>query len=66
MQIKRKRLIVFAEEAVFLDSLKEQTKNRKEAGSVDLVLSNEPGTGNMHFVQMICDGSFEVSLAMMA
>ncbi|KAF2127328.1 glycoside hydrolase family 63 protein [Dothidotthia symphoricarpi CBS 119687] len=44
---------------VFLDTLKQQTVNRKGTGSIDLVLHNEPGAGNMHFVQMICDGNFE-------
>ncbi|KAH7401557.1 glycoside hydrolase [Pyrenochaeta sp. MPI-SDFR-AT-0127] len=43
----------------FLDSLRDQTKDQTEAGSIDLVLRNEPGSGNMHFVQMICHGRFE-------
>lgn len=49
------------EEAVFLDLLKDQTKDRTEAGSIDHVLHNEPGTGNLHMVQMVYQGKFEVS-----
>lgn len=51
------------EEAIFLDSLKDQTKDRTEAGPIDLVLRNAPGAGNMHFLQMICHGKFEVRMS---
>ncbi|KAF1849764.1 glycoside hydrolase family 63 protein [Cucurbitaria berberidis CBS 394.84] len=45
--------------SAFLDSLKDQTKDRTEEGPSDLVLRNAPGAGNMQLVQMICHGKFE-------
>ncbi|KAF1921735.1 glycoside hydrolase [Ampelomyces quisqualis] len=45
--------------STFLNSLKEQTKDRKEDTPMDLVLHNKLGNGNMHFVQMTCHGKFE-------
>jgi mannosyl-oligosaccharide glucosidase len=48
------------EEATFLDSLKDQMKDRDAAIPVELMLKNELGNGNMHFVQMTCHGKFEV------
>jgi mannosyl-oligosaccharide glucosidase len=50
------------EKATFLDSLKDQTKDRPENTPMDLMLHNEIGSGNMHLVQMTCHGKFEVSL----
>jgi mannosyl-oligosaccharide glucosidase len=50
------------EKAVFLDSLKDQTKDRPENTPMDLMLHNGIGSGNMHMVQMTCHGKFEVSL----
>jgi mannosyl-oligosaccharide glucosidase len=45
--------------ATFLNTLKEQTKDDKP---MDLMLHNEVGNGNMHFVQMTCHGKFEVGI----
>ncbi|KAF1937561.1 glycoside hydrolase [Clathrospora elynae] len=45
--------------STFLDTLKEQTKDRTEAGPIDLVLRNAPSNGNLHLVQMICHGEFQ-------
>jgi mannosyl-oligosaccharide glucosidase len=39
------------EEALFMESLNQDNN----------VLSNQPGPGNMHFVQLIFQDSFEVS-----
>lgn len=47
--------------ATFLDSLKDQMQDKKEGIPMDLMLHNELGAGNMHFVEIICHGKFEVS-----
>lgn len=47
------------QEATFLDALKAQSNDRTEAGKMDVVLRNAPGSGNLHFVQMIIHGSFD-------
>jgi mannosyl-oligosaccharide glucosidase len=47
--------------ATFLNTLKEQSKDKGEGKPMDLMLHNEMGNGNMHFVQMTCHGKFEVS-----
>lgn len=52
-------------EAVFLDTLKSHMVEGAEAGSVDLVLRNEHGFGNMHLVQMTYRGTFEASSSML-
>ncbi|KAJ4351018.1 Processing alpha glucosidase I [Ascochyta clinopodiicola] len=39
--------------------LKVQSKDAKNAGKMGVVLRNSPGSGNMHFVQMIVHGSFD-------
>ncbi|XPS77894.1 Mannosyl-oligosaccharide glucosidase [Ascochyta lentis] len=44
--------------STFLDLLKAQSKDPTKAGKMDVVLLNSPGSGNMHFVQMIVHGSF--------
>lgn len=49
--------------ATFLNTLKEQSKDKGENKPMDLMLHNEMGNGNMHFVQMTCHGKFEVSVA---
>jgi mannosyl-oligosaccharide glucosidase len=36
-------------------------EDRDVAIPVELMLKNELGNGNMHFVQMTCHGKFEVS-----
>ncbi|KAJ4321241.1 Processing alpha glucosidase I [Neodidymelliopsis sp. IMI 364377] len=41
---------------------KSQSKDRTEAGTIDDVLRNTPGAGNMHFVQMVAHGSFEFDI----
>jgi mannosyl-oligosaccharide glucosidase len=46
--------------AIFLDALKEQRKDKKDGTPANLVLHNELGAGNMHFVQQTCHGKFEV------
>lgn len=45
--------------STFLDALKAQSKDQKEGADMDMALSNAPGSGNMHFVQMIVHGGFE-------
>ena len=45
--------------STFLDLLKTQSNDRTEAGKMDAVLRNAPGSSNMHFVQMIMHGSFD-------
>ncbi|KAF1358227.1 glycoside hydrolase [Lizonia empirigonia] len=50
------------QEATFLDSLKAQSSDRTEARKMDVVLRNSPGSGNMHFVQMIAHGSFDLDV----
>jgi len=45
--------------------LKDQTKDRKEPGPNDIVLRNAPSNGNMQLVQLVCHGSFEVSLTIL-
>jgi mannosyl-oligosaccharide glucosidase len=47
--------------ATFLESLRDQTKDKPDNTPMDLMLKNELGNGNMHFVQMTCHGKFEVS-----
>ena len=49
------------QEATFLESLKDQTKDRTEPGPNDIVLRDAPGNGNLQLVQMVCHGEFEVS-----
>ncbi|KAH7084906.1 glycoside hydrolase [Paraphoma chrysanthemicola] len=45
--------------STFLDSLKDQIKDHKDSTPMDTMLNNEPGPGNMHFMQMTCHGKFQ-------
>ncbi|KAF2846269.1 glycoside hydrolase family 63 protein [Plenodomus tracheiphilus IPT5] len=45
--------------SIFLTTLKNHMIEGTEAGSVDLVLRNDPGIGNIHMVQLVCHGTFE-------
>ncbi|KAJ8112508.1 hypothetical protein OPT61_g5140 [Boeremia exigua] len=40
-------------------ALSAQSRDQTDAGKIDMVLRNAPGSGNMHFVQMIIHGEFE-------
>ncbi|KAI4696612.1 uncharacterized protein J4E88_000789 [Alternaria novae-zelandiae] len=50
------------QEATFLESLKDQTKDRTEPGPNDIVLRDAPGNGNLQLVQMVCHGEFEFDI----
>ncbi|KAI8934178.1 hypothetical protein NX059_008928 [Plenodomus lindquistii] len=54
--------ILWDAKSIFLNTLKNHLVEGAEAGSADLVIRNEPGNGNIHLVQMVCHGTFEIDI----